>query len=116
MDLTKTATFETIFNAFGDIDHSFFLEKEKNVKVILYSPKTKRKMVVETTEPCIQVYTGNFMEGIDSFGIPCKKHGAVCLETQKVPNAINMEKYRDSVILKPGKTYAHRTKHTFTVE
>ncbi|MHA1111018.1 MAG: aldose epimerase family protein [Promethearchaeota archaeon] len=116
LDLTKTTTFETIFSVFGDVDHNFFLEKDISEIAILYSPKTKRKMIVETTEPCIQVYTGNFMEGIDSFGIPCKKHGAVCLEAQKVPNAINLEKYRDSVILKPGEIYSHKTRHTFKIE
>ncbi len=73
-------------------------------------------MVVETTEPCIQVYTGNFMENINIDGVQCKKHGAVCLETQIVPNAINSKKYRDWMILKPGEIYSHRTKHTFTVE
>ncbi|TFG20547.1 MAG: galactose mutarotase [Promethearchaeota archaeon] len=116
LDLSSPTTFETIFKIFGDLDHNFFLEKDNPVTAVLYSPKTKRRMQVETTEPCIQVYTGNFMEGIDSFGTQCKKHGAVCLETQKVPNAINRKKYRDWVILKPDEIYAHRTKHTFTVE
>ena len=101
---------------FGDVDHNFFLDKEKSEAAILYSPITKRKMIVESTEPCLQVYTGNFMDRINTNGTQCKKHGAVCLETQKVPNAINMEKYRDSMILKLDETYVHRTKHTFTVE
>jgi aldose 1-epimerase len=116
IDLTKTTTFKTIFNTFGDVDHNFFLEKEDLITAILYSPKTKRKMIVETTEPCIQIYTGNFMENISSYGIPCKKHGAVCLETQKVPNAINMPKYRETVILRPGEIYDHKTRHSFSTQ
>ena len=57
-------------------------------------------MVVKTTEPCVQIYSGNFMEGIFSFGKKCKKHSGICLETQKIPNAINISEFADTVILR----------------
>ncbi len=124
INLTKSAKFHTVFSTFGDVDHNFFLDnyesKNPNADVFpaatLYSSKTGRKMVVETSLPCIQVYTGNFMKDIKSYGTQCEKHGAVCLETQKVPNAINMKEFRDSVILKPGEEYKQRTRHTFEIK
>ncbi|MBN2155955.1 MAG: galactose mutarotase [Candidatus Lokiarchaeota archaeon] len=123
INLTKLQDFKTIFKRFGDVDHNFFLENylyENSAldvfpATMLYSPKTGRKMTVETSEPCLQVYTGNFMEHLTSYGTPCKKHNAVCLETQRVPNAINMLKFRESVILKPNEVYRHRTRHLFNV-
>jgi aldose 1-epimerase len=72
-------------------------------------------MIVKTTEPCIQVYSGNFMERITIDGVKCKKHGAVCLETQRPPNAINMPEYKSLVILKPDEEYYHKTRHLFRV-
>ncbi len=55
------------------------------------------------------------MEGLSSFGKKCKKHSAICLETQRIPNAINMPEFSNSVILKPEQTYYHKTIHTFSI-
>ena len=106
---------------FGDIDNNFFLTeyplKKDSTELILaaelISLATGRKMSMKTTEPCIQVYTGNFMDGIVAHGVRCKKHSAICLETQKVPNAINVPDFADSVILRPNHKYFHKTIHTF---
>jgi len=120
-DFRQGKKFLEIFKQIGDIDNNFFIIGYKNDEyklrfaAELYSPNTGRIMEVHTTEPCIQVYTGNFMENIKSFGIQCKKHSAVCLETQRVPNAINFPKFRDMVILKPNEIYKHRTIHKFKI-
>lgn len=120
-DFRKGAKFSDVFKLDTDIDNNFFLRDYKpgKLKMIqaaeLISPKTGRVMTVYTTEPCIQVYTGNFMGNIKSFGIQCKKHSAVCLETQRVPNAINFKEFRDSVILYPGQKYIHKTTHKFSI-
>ena len=111
-----------IFKDFGDVDNNFFIT-DYNVNnpqqlhkcAELYSKKTGRLMTVKTTEPCIQIYTGNFMEGVFSFGKECKKHSGICLETQRIPNAINMPEFADSVILKPEQIYYHKTIHTFSI-
>ena len=112
------------FAKFGDIDNNFFLKGYQENKLHktpifaaeLYSPKSGRVMTVETTEPCIQIYTGNYLEGVHSFGKTLKKHSAICLETQRVPNAIKIPEYSDTVILKPGEEYFHKTVHKFSVK
>ncbi len=43
-------------------------------------------------------------------------HHAICLETQKPPNAVNFPQFRNSVILKPGDLYSHRAEHLFSIE
>jgi len=77
-------------------------------------------MTVKTSEPGVQLYTGNFL-GNNAAGIkttngnvPVGPHYAFCLETQRPPNAINIPSYRDWVILKPGETYYHKTEHVFS--
>jgi aldose 1-epimerase len=103
------------------VDNNFILSnyhseaKDPRFAAELYSPKTGIKMKVFTTEPCIQVYTGNFMQKLSAFGKPLQKHSGICLETQKTPNAINMPEFKESVILKPDNEYYHKTTHKFEV-
>ena len=73
-------------------------------------------MKVYTTEPGLQVYTGNFMDNIYSFRKKCQKYSGLCLETQKFPNAINMPKYAKTVILRPDQIYYHKTIHEFYIQ
>lgn len=123
IDFQSGKNFKEAFQTFGDIDNNFFLttfSRKKNPNDLIlaakvYSPRTKREMEVWTSEPCCQLYTGNFMERLNSFGKPCIKHGAFCIETQKVPNAINIPKFRNSVILKPKDHYYHKTMHKFRI-
>jgi aldose 1-epimerase len=124
IDLRTPKDFATLFATFGDIDNSFILNGFKNKKWVgevfcaaeLYCKKSGRKMTVLTSEPQVQVYTGNYMEGIVSLGVNCKKHSAVCLETQRAPNAINNPKFADTVILRPKQRYCHKTIHQFSVK
>lgn len=80
-------------------------------------PKTGRVMTIETTEPGIQFYSGNFLDG--SFegleGVIYPKHSGFCLETQHYPDSINKPEW-PSVVLKPGETYRHHTVHTFSTK
>lgn len=122
LSMKEPVPFAKLFSTYGDIDNNFVLNnyhpymKEPRFAAEVYSPKTGIKMKVYTTEPCVQVYTGNFMQNIKCHGKMLKKHQAVCLETQKTPNAINMEKYREQLILQPGEKYYHKTLHVFSVE
>jgi aldose 1-epimerase len=81
----------------------------------LYDSESGRCMEVYTTMPGIQVYTGNFLDGIKgSGGAIFEKHGAICLETQYFPDAVNKPEF-PSPILNPGQTYSHVTKHRFFI-
>ncbi len=121
INLNNGLKFKTAFDTFGDVDHNFFLKNfenkssEEDLIAVgeVYSPLTNIRMKIKTTEPCVQVYTGNSMKYIKSKGVQCFTHGAICLETQKVPNAINMPENADSVILRPDEIYYHKTEHIF---
>ena len=71
-------------------------------------PRSGRSMQVWTTEPGIQFYTGNFLDGN-----PYPRHGAFCLETQHFPDSVNFGHF-PSCTLVPGQTYHHQTVHTFS--
>jgi len=123
IDMRSFKTFKQLFADHGDIDNSFFVDKHWTTKspseVVLagelQSPKTGRFMKVFTSEPIIHVYTGNFLMNVKSFGKQCKKHGAVCFETQRPPNAINNPVFAKQVILRPGEHYIHKTVHEFGI-
>jgi aldose 1-epimerase len=56
----------------------------------------------------VQFYSGNFLNGQKGKGgAVYGQHAGLCLETQKVPNAINLPAWRNDVILKPGQRYEH---------
>lgn len=80
-------------------------------------PKSGRIMEIHTTEPGIQFYSGNFLdgsfEGLD--GVVYPKHSGFCLETQHYPDSINKPAW-PSVVLRPGETYRHFTVHKFSAE
>ena len=119
-DLRQGSKLQNVFEDVGDLDNNYLLKDydasspKLRFAAEVLSPKNGRKMTVETTEPCIQVYSGNFMGDLKSFGQQCKKHGAICLETQRVPNAIHFPEFRDSVILSPNEEYMHKTVHKFS--
>ncbi len=83
----------------------------------VYDPASGRTMSVETTEPGIQFYAGNFLDGSvnGKAGKPYPKRSALCLETQHFPDSPNEPKF-PSTELKPGQTYHSVTTFTFGVE
>ncbi|OHB81535.1 MAG: hypothetical protein A2V98_01425 [Planctomycetes bacterium RBG_16_64_12] len=73
-------------------------------------------MEVYTTQPGIQLYTGNFLEGrLTVAGKPCGKHYGFCLETEHFPDSPNRPEY-PSTVLRPGETYHEVTVHKFSVQ
>jgi aldose 1-epimerase len=78
-------------------------------------PKTGRVMEISTTEPGIQFYTGNFLDGTltGKAGAPYRKHAGFCLETQHFPDAVHHKNF-PTTILEPGKPYTSRTVHRFS--
>lgn len=79
-------------------------------------PDSGRVMDLYTTEPGVQLYTGNFLDGVKGKNAAVhKKQTAFCLETQHYPDSPNRPEF-PSVVLKPGQTYRHLTVHKFSVQ
>jgi aldose 1-epimerase len=99
-------------------DHNWVLNKSGNslsLAARVYEPTTGRVMEVYTTEPGLQFYTGNFLDGsnIGKGGKPYLKRYAFCLETQHFPNSPNEPKF-PTTELKPGQKYAQKTVYKFS--
>jgi aldose 1-epimerase len=79
-------------------------------------PKSGRVMEVRTTEPGVQLYTGNYLDGslVGKRGAVYRRHSGLCLETQHFPDSVNQPKF-PSVILQPGQVYRQTTVHQFSV-
>jgi aldose 1-epimerase len=75
-----------------------------------------RQLQIYTTEPGIQFYTGNFLNGTltTENGQPINKHTALCLETQHFPNSPN-EPLFPNTILDPGTIFRSSTIYSFKV-
>lgn len=105
----------------GGYDHNWVLNKSGNsLEMIgsLHHPASGRYMEVYTTEPGIQFYSGNFLDGTlknTRGGTKYVKHAGLCLETQHYPDAPNQPAFPNT-ILKPGETYHHTTVYRFTVK
>jgi aldose 1-epimerase len=81
----------------------------------VYEPGTGRAMDVATTQPGVQLYTGNFLDGTltGKRGIVYRRHAGFCLETQHFPDSVNQPAF-PSTILRPGETYRQTTVHRFS--
>ena len=101
-------------------DHTYILDKssegEYSYVGLCESPKTGIKMEMYSTEPGVQVYTGNWMNGefVGKNGNRYPQRSAVCFETQHYPDSINKPNY-PSIVLKPSETFNSRTTYKFTV-
>jgi aldose 1-epimerase len=101
-------------------DHNFVINRKGPGLVLaarVVEPTTGRVMEVSTTEPGIQFYTGNFLDGTlaGKGGHVYKRRFAFCLETQHFPDSPNKPKF-PSTILKPGETYTSQTVYAFSAE
>ena len=76
-----------------------------------------RVMEVSANQPAVQLYTGNYLDGrYAGKGRTFGQYSAICLETQAIPNAINVPAWRNQVILEPGRAYRHEMTLRFTAE
>jgi len=80
-------------------------------------PVSGREMEVWTTAPGVQLYTANWLDGSikGKGGLAYKKFGAVCLETQNYPDAVNHANFPNA-ILRPGEVYHTETIYKFSVK
>ncbi len=111
--------FEQLKNGNG-IDHNWVLNTRGNIAeacASLESPATGIRLDVYTTEPGIQVYCGNFLDGTvkGKKGVAYGFRAAVCLETQKYPDTPNKPEW-PSAVLRPGEKYESRCIYKFSVD
>jgi aldose 1-epimerase len=117
---TPKAVGKDIDSVKGGYDHNWVLTRKNNEleKVAeVDDPLTGRFMEVYTTEPGLQFYSGNFLDGKLTHtkgGEKYVKHAALCLETQHFPDSPNEPSFPNT-ILKPGQTYRQTTVYRFGV-
>ncbi|MDX2185604.1 MAG: aldose epimerase family protein [Opitutaceae bacterium] len=98
-------------------DHTFVISGSNGqlrLAAEVREPGSGRRMRVLTTEPGVQFYTGNFLDGSQrgKGGAAYGQHSGFCLETQHYPDSPNQPTF-PSVILKPGQTYRTTTVYAF---
>ncbi|XP_053971477.1 galactose mutarotase-like isoform X1 [Hylaeus volcanicus] len=118
MDLRNLTTLGDVIDKVpgGGYDYNFCLPtetaNEKQFVARVVHPTSGRYLEVYSNQPGVQFYTANFLPERDGIGIQGKngtkyfKHGALCLETQNYPDAVNHENFPNSIV-EPGQTYHH---------
>jgi len=104
----------------GGYDHNWVLDRSGSglqPAARLVDPKSGRTLEVATTEPGLQFYSGNFLDGsiTGKGGRVYRRRTGLCLETQHYPDSPNHPNFPSS-ILKPGQTYSSQTVFTFGVQ
>jgi len=103
------------------IDHCFVLDRNGASGLVhaarLADPASGRVMDIATTEPGIQFYSGNFLDGRlrGSNGQAYRQGDGVCLETQHFPDSPNRPEF-PSTVLRPGETFQSTTVHRFSTD
>jgi aldose 1-epimerase len=103
----------------GGYDHNFVLNGaagELRLAVRAFDPSSGRTLDVHTTEPGVQLYSGNFANPIAGRnGDSYPRHGGFCLETQHFPDSPNQPSF-PSTVLRPGETFESTTVFRFGVQ
>jgi aldose 1-epimerase len=102
----------------GGYDHNFVLndyDGSLRPAARLYEPNSGRVLEIETTQPGIQFYSGNFLDGslVGKGGVAYEQYAGLCLEPQHFPDAPNHANF-PSTVLRPGEIYRHRSVYRFT--
>jgi len=102
-------------------DHCWVLNRKKPGELTLVArvsePTSGRVMEMYTTEPAVQFYSGNFLDGsnVGKGGKPYNFRNGFCLEAEHYPDSPNKPKF-PSAILKPGETYKQMTVYKFSTK
>jgi aldose 1-epimerase len=104
----------------GGYDHNLVLARAENGEPVkaarVHDPASGRVLEVWTTEPGMQLYSGNYLNGIrGKGGRPYRPHAGFCLEPQHFPDSPNQPGF-PSPILRPGERYQSRTIYRFGVD
>lgn len=104
----------------GGYDHTFVLDDVPGAvgprfAARLHDPSSGRTMEIHTTEPGLQFYSGNVLDGVvGKAGRAYHRHDGLALETQHFPDSPNQPSF-PTTVLRPGETYASRTEYRFGV-
>jgi aldose 1-epimerase len=103
----------------GGYDVNYVLDsggKKLALAARVTEPKTGRVLEMHTTEPGVQFYSGNFLDGTlkGKGGVAYKKHFGLCLEAQHFPDAVNQSNFAP-IIRRPGQTYMQTTVYRFSI-
>jgi aldose 1-epimerase len=103
----------------GGYDHNYVLRGkagELRLAARVVEPRSGRVLEVLTTEPGVQFYSGNFLDGsvTGKSGKPYSKRGGFCLEAQHFPDSPNQPSF-PPVVLRPGQTYRQTTVYRFSI-
>ena len=105
----------------GGYDHCYVLNKPHAENALtlaarVFEPTSGRVMEVHTTEPGVQLYTANGLDGSPkSGGVAYGRHAGLCLETQHYPDSPNHPEF-PTTLLKPGELYEQLTVHKFSTQ
>jgi aldose 1-epimerase len=99
-------------------DHNYVLRGDGKAPALgarVFDPGSGRVLEMFTTEPGVQLYTANFLDGklTGKGGVVYKKHHAFCLEAQHFPDSVNHDSF-PSTILRPGEKYTQTTIYKFS--
>jgi aldose 1-epimerase len=120
-DFTTPQTIESRFTAVkGGYDHNYVLNRKQTGLALAAKatdPQSGRTMEVYTTEPGVQFYTGNFLNGTlrGKSGQFYGPQSGFCLETQHFPDSPNHPEF-PTTRLNPGETYQQVTRYKFSVQ
>ena len=121
MDFTTLhAVVTNIEQAGGGYDHCYVVNRKNEHELALAAqvvePRSGRRMDVYTTQPGVQLYTANGLNGtLKSHGQSLQKHAGLCLETQHFPDSPNRPQF-PSTRLNPGEKFEQLTVHRFRAE
>ena len=104
----------TMYKGFDD-NYVLGRDGEMKIAAVLQGDQTGIAVECYTTQPAIQLYTGNFITGTGKGGIPHGQYSGMCLETQHYPCSPNFPQF-PSTVLHAGETYHHTTVYRFLGE
>ncbi|HOK51065.1 MAG TPA: aldose epimerase family protein [Bacteroidales bacterium] len=115
---TPTRIGDRIHQVPEGFDHNYILNKAAgrfDRIATLFDPRSGRKMHVYTTEPGVQFYSANYLDGsqVGHSGIRYQKHCSLCLETQHFPDSPNHPHF-PSTVLRPEEKYYQKTVYAFS--
>lgn len=102
----------------GGYDHNFVIERGGDGGLVpaarVFEPTSRRTLEVRTTQPGVQFYSGNFLDGsvVGKAGRRYQHRAGFCLETQHFPDSPNHAAF-PSTVLRPGQTYEEETVYAF---
>lgn len=124
MDFTSPrslgAEIANIGNVEAGYDHNYVLDGNGHAGAFaarVFEPRSGRVMEMRTTEPGVQLYTANYLDGslAGKRGVVYGRQTAFCLETQHFPDSVNQPTF-PSTILRPGQTYRQTTVFKFSAK